>query len=159
MGDHFSSGATRHFLCYWVPPMLWGLLVLGLSGDMGSTTTSLVMLRWLLSRFMTLSPAEFMEINFYARKAAHVTTYAIYYFLWFRAFQGNQRFTRLVSFLYAMSLCMVFAVMDEGHQFLLANSRTGSIWDVALDLAGSSLGALLTIAFWPARPKVAPGEQ
>lgn len=158
MGDHSVSIPRSRFLCYWLPPLLWGLVVLGLSGEWGSDTTSLGMLGWLLSWVTTWSPAQLLEINFYARKAAHVTVYAILYVLWHRAFQEQQRYSRSGAFLISMVLCLTFGLMDEGHQ-LLVNSRTGSIRDVGLDLAGSSLGALLTFALWPARSKVAPVER
>jgi VanZ family protein len=97
--------------------------------------------------FPPLSPDQFSLIHFYFRKiVGHLGNYGFLYFLWFRAFRGQLGCRQGRAFLYSLTLCLGIALTDEGHQALLA-SRTGSIRDVALDIGGSSLSALITLVF------------
>ena len=57
-----------HFYSYWLPPMLWGLAILCLSGDLGSGKNSLGILKWLLSWLVALEPAQLNLINLYCAK-------------------------------------------------------------------------------------------
>ena len=68
------------------------------------------------------------------------------YFLWVRAFRGHLRLPGSFAVLWALGFCLMLAVLDECYQSLVG-SRIGSIQDVALDLAGSGLAAMLTAAF------------
>jgi len=74
------------------------------------------------------------------------------YFLWFRAFRGHLGTPPGRAFLYALGLCLLVSMTDEGRQ-TLAKTRGGSGYDVLLDLSGSSLAALITFAVWTPRPK------
>ena len=114
--------------------------MLALSGDLGSANNTRKLLQWLLP---TLSPAHFKLIHFYLRKAVgHVGNYGFLYFLWFRAFRTDLGYRGGRAFLWSLGLCLAMALLDEGHQSLLT-SRTGSLRDVGLDLAGSSGAALI----------------
>ncbi len=146
-----------YFLHYWLPPILWGLAVIGMSGDIGSSQNTFGLLKWLLSRFVTLQPAQIDTVNFYLRKTGHATAYGLMYFLWFRAFRGHLGVGPGRSFLYALGLCLLVSMTDEGHQSL-TNFRGGSGYDVLLDLSGASLVALITFAVWTPRPKAAVGS-
>jgi hypothetical protein len=145
---------TRAFWWYWLPPVAWCGLVLIVSGDLGSSKNSLCILKWLLS-WLPLSTAQFNLVNFYIRKSlGHFSNYGLLYFLWFRAFQGQQDFSPGRAFLYSMTCCLGVALMDEGHQAMFV-SRSGSLRDLPLDLAGASVAALLTSFFWTRRVRAA----
>jgi len=134
----------RKFLGYWLPPLVWCGVMLALSGDLGSAHNTGKLLHWLLP---TLSPAHFELIHFYLRKGVgHAGDYGLLYFLWFRAFRADLGYRGGRAFLWSLGLCLAMALLDEGHQSLLA-SRTGSLRDVALDLAGSSGVALILTVF------------
>jgi VanZ family protein len=140
------------FLSYWAPPALWGLAVLCLSGDLGSGKNTLGILQWVLSGFVALEPAQMKLINFYVRKIGHILAYGILYFLWFRAFRAHMGLSQGRACLSSLGLCLSVSMTDEGHQCFTA-SRWGCITDVLLDLSGSGLTALLTLAFWTPHAK------
>ena len=143
----------REFLSYWLPPLLGMTAILGLSGDLGSSSNTLVLVQWLLSWIPFLGPAQIEMIHGLLRKGGHMLSYGLLYFLWFRAFQGHLGFGRVKAFLWALTLCLLVATMDEGHQSLLA-SRRGSFEDVALDMAGSTLAAVITPLLWSPPGKI-----
>ena len=76
----------------------------------------------------------------------HFGNYAFLYVLWFRAVQGSLGWRPGRAFLSSLGLCLALALLDEGHQAMFA-SRTGSLWDVALDLGGASTAALISLIF------------
>ena len=141
-----------NFLSYWLPPLLWGLAVLCLSGDLGSGKNSLGLLKWLFSWFVDLDPAQLKIINFYVRKTGHVLAYGLMYFLWFRAFRAQAHYGQWRACLWSLGFCLFYASMDEGRQWYYA-SRGASIGDVFLDMSGASLTALIAAAVW------APGSK
>ncbi|MDP3182871.1 MAG: VanZ family protein [Desulfobaccales bacterium] len=155
MRANLSFSRTPEFISYWVPPILFGFSILALSGDWGSAGHTLGLVKWLLSWLPFLSSDQIDLIHGYLRKAAHVLVYGTLYFLWFRAYQGHWRYSLQRAFFWSLGFCVLVAMLDEGHQALLA-SRTGCIADVALDSAGSTLGAMITLAFWTPRPPATP---
>ena len=89
--------------------------------------------------------AETLDIIHYStRKVAHFTEYAILAFLAARAFRTSPR-PAISSrwFLICATLVVVYALMDEYHQSFVP-SRTASISDSLIDIAGG-LTALLVI--------------
>ncbi len=161
MGSAPPFWRKPHLLYYWAPPILWGLMVLVMSGDWGSGKNTYGLLQWLLSGWKELTPAQVKLINFYLRKTGHVVAYGFMYVLWFRALRMQAGYGPWGACLRALAACLLFSTSDEGRQWLYA-SRTGSIWDVYLDLSGSGLAALLTGAVWRPRPQgvslSGPGE-
>jgi VanZ family protein len=83
-------------------------------------------------------------VHFITRKIAHFTEYAILGFLAARAFRTSPR-PAISSrwFLISASLIVMFALLDEFHQTFVP-TRTGSIYDSLIDIAGG-LTALLLI--------------
>ena len=144
------------FIKYWAPPLLWGLAVLAMSGNMGSSANTGYVLQWLLSWFVALKPAQLNLINFYVRKTGHLLAYGLMYFLWFRALRQHADYGTGGAFLWALGCCLFFASMDEGHQWLYP-SRGSSIGDVILDMSGAGLAALITGAVWRPRSLALPG--
>jgi VanZ family protein len=141
-------------LYYWLPPIVWGLTILFMSGDWGSARNTRSLLQWLLSPFMDLKPAQISTINFYLRKTGHAVAYGLMYVLWFRAFRGHAGTGPGRAFLWSLGFCLIFSLMDEGHQWFYF-TRGASLRDVILDLSGSSLAALITFAAWKPRSRAA----
>jgi VanZ family protein len=138
-----------------LPPILWGLAIIGVSGDVASAQNTFGLLKWVTSWFATLKPAEIGKFNFYLRKTGHATAYGMMYFLWFRAFRGHLGTGPWRAFLYALGLCLLVSMTDEGHQSF-TRFRGGSIHDVLLDLSGALIVALITLALWRPRTKAYP---
>ncbi len=101
------------------------------------------LLRWL---YPEISWRTMVRAHFFARKAAHVTEYAVLAMLAFRALRLSLDVSapRLVGL--ALSLVIAVAALDELRQSFLA-TRTGSLADVAINLAGGALGVALIVCF------------
>jgi len=136
-----QAPSCRQFCLYWLPPLLGTAAILVLSGELGSSRHTRELLAWLWSWLPFWRPEQLEQTTGYLRKAGHVTAYAALYFLWFRAFRG-QLYPRLgPAVSWSLSICLLIALLDEGHQSLVA-SRTGCIGDVALDFGAAALAAL-----------------
>jgi VanZ family protein len=127
--------------------------IIAMSGDVASSPKTFGLLKWVLAWFVALTPAQIERVNFFVRKAGHALSYGLMYFLWFRAFRGYLSASPGRALLYALGLCLLVSMTDEGHQSF-TNTRGGSGYDVVLDLSGASLAALITFAVWTPRPKV-----
>ncbi len=104
-------------------------------------------IRPLLEFLFPNSPEELLIVyHGYIRKLAHVTVYAILAFWAARAFVGSSRnFLRRFWFVCAFVSVVAVASIDETNQSFV-NSRTGSIYDVLLDVAGGT--AMIAIFYW-----------
>jgi len=83
------------------------------------------------------TPEQTIQIyHGYIRKCAHFTEYAVLAFFALRAFSRSfvQRVLKL-RYILPVLLVAAIAMLDEFHQSFEA-SRTSSIWDVSLDIAG-----------------------
>ena len=132
------------FAKYWLPVIIWFVLIFTVSGDTRSFSNSSriigPLVKWLLPR---LSEAQVEDVVFFARKCAHATEYAILAWLFWRAFR--QHFSvpsktwswRLAWLAWLGST--IYAATDEIHQCFVPN-RQGSAWDVLLDSFGALLG-------------------
>jgi VanZ family protein len=154
LGNAAPFWQKPNFLYYWLPPVLWGLAVLCLSGDVGSGKNTLGILKWICSWFVDLEPAQLKMINFYGRKTGHVLAYGLMSVLWFRAFRVQSHYGPWCACLWSLGLCLFYASMDEGRQWFYA-SRGASIRDVILDMSGASLAALIAGAVWTPAAKTA----
>lgn len=134
---------------FWVA---WGLFVtcatavlwLG-SADFGAPQTAGIigpLLEWL---FPDLTPIERWHLHVRIRKLAHSFEYGVLALLAFRAVYVTLEpmIARIVAL--ALLLVLLVAAIDESRQVLLPN-RTGSVWDVGLDLLGA--GIVLCFLFW-----------
>ena len=83
-------------------------------------------------------------VHFITRKLAHFTEYAILGLLAARAFRTSPR-PAISSrwFLISLTLIVTFALVDEYHQSFVP-TRTGSVYDSLIDIAGG-LTVLLVI--------------
>lgn len=136
----------RSFTLYWLPVVLWLVLIFSASTNAGSShrTSRFIgpLLRWLKP---DISREAIRKVELVLRKTAHLGVYAILAVLLWRAkrkglFQEepekkwswrDARFVLLVSILYAAS--------DEFHQHFVT-SRQSSALDIGIDALGASLG-------------------
>ena len=82
-------------------------------------------------------------VHFITRKLAHFTEYAILGLLAARAFRTSSR-PAISSrwFLISTTLVVTFALVDEYHQRFVP-TRTGSIYDSLIDIAGGLTALIL----------------
>jgi VanZ family protein len=144
------AGARRGFLCavsklkwflkYWLPVLLWATVIFSASGDKKSVHHSSRIIepivRWL---FPNASDDTVWATVFAARKGAHLTEYALFATLLWRAMRGARTgWTRRHAAI-AWFAATGFAMTDEIHQAFVPG-RQGSPWDVLLDSAGAAGG-------------------
>lgn len=94
--------------------------------------------------FSASNTAQFFgEYNFYARKLAHISEYALL-FLISRYALSKVLPNRSTAFHCAASLgfAALFAATDEWHQTFVP-SRTGNVFDMYIDWSGAILGFIL----------------
>ena len=129
---------------YWLPPLLWMAVIVGLSTDAGSSehTES-----WLLPLFRILAPwatpAQLEALHWLARRLAHLSEYAILAALWLRAFVRGRNLSPRTAGLLALTISVAWAILDELHQSFVP-SRSASLADVLVDTAGALIA--LTVA-------------
>jgi VanZ family protein len=121
-------------------------VILAFSGDdFSAQSTSRILaplLRWL---FPELHPATLHALHGWLRKAAHLIEYAALGLLAFRALRLSLAISLLRTALLGLAVVLAVAAADELRQSWLA-SRTGSLADVGIDLAGGALGVCLIVA-------------
>jgi VanZ family protein len=130
----------------WLAVAACSALILVFSGDdfsAGATSKILrPLLRWL---FPQLDAAAIHELHMAVRKTAHVVEYALLGLLAFRALRLSPASPLARAVALGLGLVLAVAAADELRQAAL-DTRTGSIADVGLDLAGGALGVGLLLA-------------
>lgn len=129
-------------LAIWGPPFLWGLAIPSLSGNAGSGINTMRLMQWLLSGYPSMTYQDIESIHWYLRKFGHMIAYGVLYLLWFRAWKRQVPHRSGLSLKLALLFSLVVALLDEGYQTFFPE-RTGSLADVALDMTGAGLAALL----------------
>ena len=140
--------STRRRLWRYGPLVFWVLFIsIASTGEFSASNTSVILRPILLWFFPNLSEARLATMHFLTRKAGHFTEYAILAFLAGRAFITSSR-SLLQRYWFQLSLLFVaiYALLDEFHQSFVP-SRTASIYDSAIDVAGG-LTVLLILKFW-----------
>jgi VanZ family protein len=133
---------------YWVPPIAWMALIVGLSSDTGSAEHTGALLRPLLGWvWPTATPLQFEALHGLVRKAGHLVEYSVLAVLWYRAFRGGRHWDPRPAGWGALALSIGWAVVDETHQSFVA-SRTASGADVVIDSAGAAAAVLIARAGW-----------
>jgi VanZ family protein len=133
------------FLSRYLPLIAWLAFISFASSDSFSAgNTSRIIGPLILWLFPNTSPETLAVVHFITRKLAHFTEYAILGFLAARAFRMSPR-TAIRSrwFLISLILVVTYALIDEYHQSFVP-TRTPSIWDSLIDIAGG-LTALLIV--------------
>jgi VanZ family protein len=135
---------VKAFVRYWLPLILWlTLIFIGSTDLMSAEHTSRIiapLLRWLRPG---ISEETIMEVQFFIRKAAHVSEYAILAALLYRALINTAlRGRTILSAAIVLLFCGIYAVSDEFHQSFVP-SRTATARDVGIDGAGAAFGVAL----------------
>ena len=139
----------KFFLKYWLPLLIWlAVIFVGSTNVMSAEHTSRYIVPFLLWLKPGMSPGAIWTILVVARKCAHVTEYAVLALLLWRAFRNIQvlRTKTLMIFGPVLLSCALFAASDEFHQSFV-KSRTPSVRDVFLDIAGAISGLLIGVSF------------
>jgi len=133
------------FVSYYLPLLAWLAFISFASSDnFNAGNTSRIIGPLILWLFPNTKPETLAVIHFITRKIAHFTEYAILGFLAARAFRTSPRPTISQRwFLICATLVVVYALIDEYHQSFVP-SRTASIFDSLIDMAGG-LTALLIV--------------
>jgi VanZ family protein len=134
----------KAFLQYWLPIIIWlALIFVGSTDLMSAEHTSRIigpLIHWL---FPTISPVTILRVEFFMRKVAHVSEYAVLAMLLYRAFvHAALKGRRALSAGLVLLLCAAYAATDEFHQAFVP-SRTASLRDVMIDICGATLAVLL----------------
>jgi VanZ family protein len=140
-----SSSLASKIARYWIPVLMMLGLMAYFSTDVFSGENTRSAIETILDWF-SIHPSRHAinHINFITRKVAHFVEYAVLASLIFRAFRADSRSRwRLSWFLGSLAIVVVWALLDEYHQYF-TRTRGASIYDSMLDSAGG-LTALLVI--------------
>ncbi|HEX6649041.1 MAG TPA: VanZ family protein [Pyrinomonadaceae bacterium] len=132
-------------LSRYVPLVVWlAFISIASSDSFSAGNTSRIIAPLILWLFPNTTPETLAIVHFITRKLAHFTEYAILGFLAARAFRSSPR-SAIHSrwFLISLALIVTYALLDEYHQSFVP-SRTASIYDSMIDIAGG-LTALLIV--------------
>jgi len=134
------------------PLVLWIIFIsLASTSEFSASNTSMILRPILLWLFPNLSEARLAAAHFLTRKAGHFTEYAVLAFLARRAFITSSQVTlRRYWFQLGLLLIVIYGLLDEFHQSFVP-SRTPSIYDSAIDIAGG-LTVLLIFKFYGENP-------
>src|SRR5437762_4034156 len=135
----------RRFFKYWLPLLIWVCVIfLGSTDVLSAEHTSRFMVPFLLWLKPEMSPEKILFFLIVMRKSAHVSEYAILALLLWRALRSGPTPGVKMSTLFGAALlaCSLFAASDEFHQSFV-KSRTPSVRDVMLDVAGAVFGLLI----------------
>jgi VanZ family protein len=137
----------RHRFWRYGPLIIWAALIfIGSSNLLSASNTSMFLLRplhWLLPQ---ASDTTLRVLHLIARKAGHLTEYAILALLAARAFRTSSReLLRSRWFWASLFLVIAYSLTDEFHQSFIP-SRTASIYDSMIDSIGG-LTALAVLVF------------
>lgn len=114
------------------------MVIIGLGSGMGAVNETSRIIRPLLEfLFPDALPETLSVYHGYIRKFAHFAEYAVLGFLACRVFRSSR------SFLFPLLVVFLVAIVDETKQ-TFDPTRTGSIYDVAIDV----LGGLTAIALY-----------
>jgi VanZ family protein len=136
----------RVFLWIYAPLFLWLVVIFYLSSGSGSAAeTSRIVAPLIRFFFPDVDQATMQVIHGLVRKTAHVTEYAILAFLASRVVFGMKSDSIRSSWpVLPIILVAATASVDEYNQSLNPQ-RTGSPWDVLLDIFG---GLLALVSIW-----------
>jgi VanZ family protein len=139
----------KSFFKYWLPLLIWlGVIFVGSTNVMSAEHTSRYIVPFLLWLKPGMSPKAIWTILVVTRKCAHVIEYTVLALLLWRALRSVPVLRPKMFIVFGAVLvgCALFAASDEFHQTFV-KSRTPSVRDVLLDVAGAFLGLLIGARF------------
>lgn len=145
---------------YWLPALLWLGVIAFESFRLSSAVTGSWLWQVLQFLHIRISGPAFAELHHFLRKAGHLTGYGLLCVLLFRSWfhtlsvptrsqhdaarNSGKPTLRWRCAALALSMTLLTAMLDEWHQSFDL-SRTGTPWDVALDLAGGICFLLIAL--------------
>lgn len=148
--------STRQRVRRYGPLLLWlAFISFASTSEFSAANTSQLVRPLLLWLFPNLNEAQLATAHFLTRKAAHLSEYAVLAFFARRAFiTSSYEFIQRYWFQLGLLLVVIYALLDEFHQSFVP-SRTASVYDTAIDIAGG-LTVLLILKLYgggtPERP-------
>ena len=136
--------SVARFLSRYLPLAAWLVFISFASSDsFNAGNTSRIIGPLVLWLFPNTTPETLAVVHVVTRKAAHFTEYAILAFLAARAFRSSPR-PALANrwFIASLALVVAYSLLDEYHQSFVP-SRTSSIYDSFIDMAGGLTALLL----------------
>ncbi len=135
------------FLRFWLPVVVWMILIFSASSDSHSYQHSSLffepLLRWL---FPEMPPAQVEAIHHAFRKICHLTEYALLAWLVWRAVRkpvkNDPRPWRWPEAGLALAVVFAYAASDEFHQIFVP-TRTPMVSDVLIDTSGGAAALCL----------------
>lgn len=140
---HTEQSRLRRYL----PLVVWmAVIFFASTGEFSAANTNALiqpLLRWL---FPHITDERIALFHFLLRKCGHFSEYAILGLLAAHAFIASSHASlRRHWFVVALFLICLYALTDEYHQSFVA-SRTASIYDSLLDMAGGLTALVLAAA-------------
>jgi VanZ family protein len=128
----------------YAPLVLWiGVIMFFSTSQASMSNTSRFIRPLLIFLFPNTAEETLIIYHSYIRKFAHVAVYSILAFWACRAFSNSsQNLLRSLWFAFAFILVLLVASVDETNQSFLS-SRTGSIYDVLIDVTGGTAMILI----------------
>jgi len=125
----------------WIAPLFWVAIVLTLGSSLFSYARTSATLDPMLSRVMPgLGPDASYSVQVFIRRSAHFLEYAtLFLFLNLGPLRGRP--------IVAFAVCIGCASLDESLQ-LLRPSRSGTLFDVALDTSGATTMLAVAMPYW-----------
>ena len=132
-----SRQSLRTRIWRYAPLLFWmAVIFFASTGTFSGDNTSRLLRPFLLWLFPEISEERIAFLHFLSRKLAHFTEYAVLGFLAARAFAGSsQRLLHEHWIIASVILVVAYALLDEFHQSFVT-SRTASIFDCLIDIAG-----------------------
>lgn len=118
---------------FWLPAVIWAVII------------------FLFSNFPTARVAPVSWQDFLFKKTIHLTEYAIFFTLWFRALKNTANFSLPKTARWVFIWTVLYAVTDEFHQTFI-DGREGTVRDVIIDGVGALLAWLLIWRYLPKAP-------
>jgi VanZ family protein len=144
---HFrDQSRMAHFCSYWLPPLILTAGILIMAGDLGSVSKFWRFVKIFEFFLTSYSHKEIYQIYLVVRKVGHFLAYGALFVAYARAWRWHLQQTRLKTVLLALAICFLVSAGDESRQ-ALHPSRTGSVWDVVLDMSGALTAALILLPF------------
>lgn len=153
-----GSNPISDFFRYWLPVIIWMLLIFSFSSDAQSYRHSSryfePLLHWL---FPAMSQMTVERLHHAFRKSCHLAEYAVLGWLFWRAIRKplkrDHRPWRWAEAGLALAVVFAYAATDELHQVFVP-PRTPAISDVMIDTCG---GAAILLALWLRQKIFRPG--
>ena len=123
----------------WLPVVLWGVVIFAMSTSTFSALNTSRFIEPILGWLFPLASKETITVlHALVRKSAHFTEYGVLFWLLLRGPMAGRPYM-------ALTVCILYAFLDEGHQMLVPG-RTPSLYDVALDSTGALFSRFLNLA-------------